>query len=133
MALPRPDRQGNRIIFHGLSDTNPSRYVFNEAVKLLLMTMDASLYAEGCAPGHIFLFDMRGVRIGHLTRLSVHGIRRFFEYIQEAMPVRLKAIHVINCVWFVDKVIALVKPFMKKELMDIVSTYTSCCCFSCRF
>ena len=37
------------------------------------------------------------------------------------MPVRLKAIHVLNCVWFFDKVLTLIKPFMKKELLDIVS------------
>jgi hypothetical protein len=119
--LPKPDKDGNQIIFHGLCDTNSSHYLFSDAVKLLLMTIDASLYNVGCVNGHIFLFDMRGVKITHLTRLSLLGIRKFFEYIQEGMPVRLKAIHVLNCVWFIDKVLALLKPFMKKELMDIVS------------
>uniref|UniRef100_A0ABD2XKG1 CRAL-TRIO domain-containing protein n=1 Tax=Trichogramma kaykai TaxID=54128 RepID=A0ABD2XKG1_9HYME len=124
-ALPKPDKQGNRIIFHGLADGAPSRYQFADSVKLLLMSMDASLHEVGCVPGHVFLFDMRGVGIGHLTRLSLAGIKRFFEYIQDAMPVRLKAIHVLNCVWFIDRVLALVKPFMKKELMDISSTAES--------
>lgn len=36
------------------------------------------------------------------------------------MPVRLKGFHVINVVPFVDKVMAFMKPFMKKELLDIV-------------
>ncbi|KAL7303038.1 hypothetical protein TKK_0004257 [Trichogramma kaykai] len=123
-ALPKPDKQGNRIIFHGLADGAPSRYQFADSVKLLLMSMDASLHEVGCVPGHVFLFDMRGVGIGHLTRLSLAGIKRFFEYIQDAMPVRLKAIHVLNCVWFIDRVLALVKPFMKKELMDILHLHT---------
>ncbi|XP_066583297.1 alpha-tocopherol transfer protein-like [Prorops nasuta] len=124
MTLPVPDPHGNRIIFHRLADTRPSEYMFNDGIKLLLMTVDASLYENGCCPGHIFLFDMRGVRLGHLTRLSIGSIRRFFEYLQEGMPVRLKSIHVLNAVWFMDKILSLIRPFMMKELFDMLHLYT---------
>lgn len=42
-------------------------------------------------------------------------------YLQEAHPVRLKAIHVINCTTFLDRVMYLVKPFMKKQVANMVS------------
>ncbi|XP_034952687.1 alpha-tocopherol transfer protein-like [Chelonus insularis] len=124
VALPKPDRNGNHIIFHRLSDTRPNQYVFNNGIKLLQMSVDANLYTEGCSPGYIFLFDMQGVRLGHLTRLSISSIRRFFEYIQDGLPVRLKGIHVLNVVWFMDKVLALIKPFMKRELFDMLYLHT---------
>lgn len=95
--------------------------MFNDGVKLLLMYIDANLYTNGCSPGYVFLFDMQNVRLGHLTRLSINSLRRFFEYLQEAMPVRLKAIHVLNTVWFMDKLLALIRPFMKQELYDMVN------------
>ena len=120
MTLPKPDKSGSRIIFHRLADTSPSHYMFNDGIKLLLMTLDASLHVSGCSPGYVFLFDMQGVRIGHLTRLSISSIRHFFEYLQEGLPVRLKAIHVLNAVWFMDKIIGLIRPFMKKELFEMV-------------
>lgn len=120
--LPKPDHNGHRIIFHRILDTQPAHYVFNDGIKLLLMSVDASLYTDGCSPGYVFLFDMQGVRLGHLMRLSINSIRRYFEYLQEGMPVRLKAIHVLNAVWFMDKVLALIKPFMKQELYDMVTT-----------
>lgn len=95
--------------------------MFNDGIKLLLMSVDVNLNANGCSPGYVFLFDMHGVTLGHLTRLSVNSIRKFLEYLQEAMPVRLKAIHVVNVVWFMDKIIALMRPFMKRELYEMVS------------
>lgn len=119
--LPKPDQNGNRIIFHRLADSRPSQYMFNDGIKLLLMSVDASLYTNGCSEGYIFLFDMDGVGLGHLTRLSINSIRRFFEYLQEGMPVRLKAIHVLNAVWFIDKVLALIRPFMKREFYEMVN------------
>ncbi|XP_012252557.1 alpha-tocopherol transfer protein-like [Athalia rosae] len=123
-ALPVPDPNGYRIIFHRLADTRPNQYMFNDGIKLLGMTTDASLYSEGCSPGYIFLFDMRGVKLGHLTRLSISSIRKFFEYLQEGLPVRLKGIHVLNAVWFMDKILSLVRPFMKRELFDMLHLYS---------
>ncbi|XP_057342254.1 alpha-tocopherol transfer protein-like isoform X1 [Microplitis mediator] len=124
VSLPKRDQNGNQIIFHRLADTRPNQYMFDDGIKLLQMSVDASLYNEGCAPGYIFLFDMQGVRLGHLTRLSITSIRRFFEYLQEGLPVRLKGIHVLNAVWFMDKVLALIRPFMKRELFDNLHLYT---------
>ncbi|XP_014474891.1 PREDICTED: alpha-tocopherol transfer protein-like isoform X2 [Dinoponera quadriceps] len=124
MTLPKPDQNGYRIIFHRLADTRPLQYVFNDTIKLLLMSIDASLYTDGCSPGYVFLLDMHGVRLSHLPKLSINSIRRFFEYIQEGMPVRLKAVYVLNAVWFMDKVLAFIKPFMKRELYDMLHLYT---------
>lgn len=125
IELPIPDKQGNQIIFHGLLNYSPASYILNDVVKLLMMSIEANLYRVGCVPGHVILFDMRGVKPTHLLRLTITSMRRFFEYLQDALPVRLKAIHVVNCVWFVDKLLALVKPFMNKELTDIVSSIHS--------
>lgn len=127
VAFPKPDRNGNQIIFHRLADTRSSQYIFNDGIKLLLMSVDMNLNLNGCAPGYIFFFDMQGASLGHLTRLSINSIRKFFEYLQEGMPVRLKAIHIVNVVWFMDKVLALLRPFMKREFYEMVN----CSLISC--
>lgn len=56
----------------------------------------------------------------HLTRLRLGPLKFFFQLLQEALPCRIKAIHILNTVYFVDKLVAMLKPFMKQELYDKV-------------
>ncbi|XP_015187139.1 PREDICTED: alpha-tocopherol transfer protein-like [Polistes dominula] len=123
-ALPVPDPNGYRIIFKQLKDTDPNKYKLGDALKLLMMTVDATLYTEGCEPGYIFLFDMTGVSLGHLSTLSISSIRKFFQYIQDGIPFRLKGIHILNATWILDKVLAIIRPFMNPEFFKLIHPYT---------
>lgn len=58
--------------------------------------------------------------VSHLTRISIRGIRKFFFYVQECLPAKLEEIHIINTVGFIDKVLALIKPFMRAEIVKKV-------------
>lgn len=46
------------------------------------------------------------------------------------MPVRLKGLHYINAVSFMDKILALMRPFMKKELLDVLELHSTVESFS---
>ncbi|KAL1130520.1 hypothetical protein AAG570_011766 [Ranatra chinensis] len=124
-AFPIKDPNGYQIMFHGLQDYDPSRYVLADALKVLFMGVEACTYVEGTVPGYIFLFDMTGVRLGHITRLSLTLLKKVLTYIQDAIPVRLKAIHIINTLPLIDKVMFLMKPFMKKELLKMIHFHSS--------
>lgn len=56
----------------------------------------------------------------HLTRVRMGNVRNFLQFVQEAIPIQLTAIHVLNVVYFIDKIMGLIKPFMKKELFKLV-------------
>lgn len=71
------------------------------------------------------MFDMRHVRIGHLTRVRVSTIKKFFRYVQEAMPAKLCEIHILNNVSFFDKILTLIRPFMRAEIFKVLKTYPS--------
>lgn len=64
---------------------------------------------------------MKGVGLKHLTRLKLGAVKKFFFYVQEALPLQLQSIHVLNVVWFFDKIFKLVKPFIKPEVIEQVS------------
>lgn len=46
------------------------------------------------------------------------------------MPVRLKGLHYLNTVSFMDKILSLMRPFMKKELMDVLELHSTLDSFS---
>lgn len=59
----------------------------------------------------------------HLTKLKIKYIKSFFHYLQEGLPVKLKGMHVLNTVYFIDKIMFLINPFIKKEVLDMVSIF----------
>lgn len=118
--FPGKSVEGYDIIFHRLHETEPSKYFFDAGVKMLFMTVDACLSKRGPQPGYIFLFDMRGVKFGHIARVSLSALRKFFMYVQEAMPVRMRAIHVLNTEPVLDKLMLLCRPFMDKKFFDML-------------
>lgn len=85
------------------------------------MTIDMCLNAQGPYPGIIFLFDMQKMSLFHLTRPRISGIRKFFHYLQDGLPAKLYQIHIFNVASFFDKVLSLIKPFIKAEILKNVS------------
>lgn len=108
------------MIFHRLSSSRASDYVFDEAIKTFFMTIDMCLRENGPRDGAIFLFDMKGVGLMHLLRVNLSSIRKFFHYVQECVPGKLRAVHVMNVVPFMDKIMGLIKPFVKADILKNV-------------
>ncbi|XP_067015217.2 alpha-tocopherol transfer protein-like [Anabrus simplex] len=131
--LPSSTPEGYKVMLCRLMDLDPSHYDLAETIKVFLMISDLWQMSEGTAPGFVIAFDMDGVAFGHLTRLSIGPFKKFFYYLQEAMPVRLQGLHFFNLVPFTDKIMAMIKPFMKKELLEMLHLHTGGLESFCKF
>ncbi|XP_063929844.1 retinol-binding protein pinta-like [Zophobas morio] len=118
--LPQKTPEGYTIVLVKLQDVSPSNY--NTEVQLKIFDMMCMLHLQqyGTSDGYVAIFDMKGTSFGHLFRTSPLALKRFLYYVQEGIPARLKRLHYMNLVSFMDKIMALMKPFMKKELYDII-------------
>lgn len=94
-------------------------------VILIAFPSDSCLHKQGPRDGAIFLFDMKGVGLMHLTRVNLTSIKKFLVYLQEAVPGKLRAIHILNVVYFFDKILAMMKPFMHAEILKCVRKHTT--------
>ncbi|KAJ3618120.1 hypothetical protein MTP99_006148 [Tenebrio molitor] len=119
-TLPKKTPEGYTLIFIKLADTNPNNFDFAVQLRYFDMVCTTQLYQEGTSEGHVVVADMKGTVFGHLTKAGPIIVKKFLFYLQEAMPVRLKGLHFFNIVPFMDKVLALIRPFLKMELMDML-------------
>lgn len=120
VALPKQTPEGYHILVYRLIDSEPSRLQFSDAVKAFCMFNDYRISCDGLVEGYIVVFDMRGIRLGHVARVQLGAMRTFMAYIQDAHPVRLKKVYVVHTASFINQIMALVKPFLRSELSSLL-------------
>ncbi|XP_046979776.1 alpha-tocopherol transfer protein-like [Schistocerca americana] len=124
-SLPKRDPEGNKVIVVKLADTDPQKFNHADATKVFLLAMDASLREDGTVPGYHFIYDTAGLAMGHLARCNFTVLRKYMVYVQEGLRIRMKSVNTINMSAVADKVMGVVKPLMKKELMDHMYFYST--------
>lgn len=123
--LPGLSKQGHKILFAKLIDTDPSHYSFEDSCKYFFMESDLIGLRNGICDGYIFIGDSANVSLGHVGRINPMGMKKLVTYIQEGIPVRLKGIHFINTPSVMDVIINMAKPFMKKEFWNMIHLHSS--------
>ncbi|XP_014219023.1 alpha-tocopherol transfer protein-like [Copidosoma floridanum] len=125
MPFERTTKEGYSVIFAKLIDFDPSKYVYNDNMKFFSMSIDLWMYSHGTIKGHIILVDTSNVAFGHAARINPLGLKKFLYYLQEALPVRLKGLHFMNTNAAMDVILNMMKPFMKKELTEMLHLHSS--------
>lgn len=115
---------GDMVVYSKLIDPSPSVYSLVGHMKLLDVTTLLHLHQYGPTNGLQLIVDMEGIALGHLLKANPIVIKKFSYYFQEAIPVKLKHVHFINVVNFIDKIFALVKPLLSKELFNLFIVHT---------
>nr|XP_012153875.1 PREDICTED: alpha-tocopherol transfer protein-like [Megachile rotundata]XP_012153876.1 PREDICTED: alpha-tocopherol transfer protein-like [Megachile rotundata]XP_012153877.1 PREDICTED: alpha-tocopherol transfer protein-like [Megachile rotundata]XP_012153878.1 PREDICTED: alpha-tocopherol transfer protein-like [Megachile rotundata] len=123
--LPSTSKQGYKILLSKLVDPDPAHYSFDEVTKYFFMASDLIGLNNGTCDGYIFIGDSANLSLGHVGRLSAMGMKKLVMYVQEAIPVRLKGIHFINTPPVMDVILNMAKPFMKKELWNMIHMHSS--------
>ncbi|KAL0129294.1 hypothetical protein PUN28_004180 [Cardiocondyla obscurior] len=113
-------KEGYKIIYGKLVNTDSSHYVFTAHLKYSMMLLDLCFLMDGTNNGYTFIADGSKISFGHATRMNPLLLKKSLHYIQEAAPIRLKGLHYINVSPAAEFIMNLAKPFMKKEIIDLV-------------
>lgn len=64
---------------------------------------------------------MTNVSLFHLTRINIKSIKKFFNYVNYCLPAQLDEVHILNTVRFFDRVMPLIKPFIREGGLEKVN------------
>lgn len=70
--------------------------------------------------GEVQIFDMSGYTLKHVAKLHISTLRTYMKFLQKTLPAQLKAVHMINCPTYLDKIVAAIKPFIANEVYKLV-------------
>lgn len=118
MPLKVRAHNDSALFYCCLIEPDPKRFVYFECMRLALMVLELWQEEDGTWPGLQIIFDMRMFSLQHLAKLDIQTIQHFLYYLQEAMLVKVTGLHFMNAPSFMDKVMMLIRPFLKKELME---------------
>ena len=117
--LPGLTKNGRRVIvMRGVNKDLPTPNV-PEAMKLVLMIGDVRLKEEqvGVA-GDVYILDASVATPSHFAKFTPAIVKKFLICVQEAYPVKLKEVHVVNVSPLVDTIVNFVKPFLKEKIRN---------------
>lgn len=104
-----------------LIDFKSESFIFNDVIKAFFMVADVRLVSpdpnpDALADGEVPIFDMKGATIWHILKVTLSTLRLYFKYVQEAHPVRVQQVHVYNCSSLTNRIMTLIRPFLKPEV-----------------
>lgn len=124
--LPGLTKNGRRVVvMRAVAKDIPTPNVA-EAMKLVMMIGDVRLKEElvGVA-GDVYVLDASVATPAHFSRFTPGLVKKFLVCVQEAYPVKLKEVHVINVSPFVDTIVNWVKPFLKEKIRNRIYVHSN--------
>ncbi|KAK5638703.1 hypothetical protein RI129_012998 [Pyrocoelia pectoralis] len=125
IPLPKLTPEGSQILYWKLNNTDPSKYVFVDVLKCAEMILKMKLLETGTVDGLIFILDLDGFSLSHIAQIPVMMMKKLIIFLQEALPLKLKNFHLINIGTRLDKLMAIMKPFMKKDLFEMIHVHSN--------
>ncbi|KAK5638542.1 hypothetical protein RI129_012837 [Pyrocoelia pectoralis] len=124
LPLPKLTHEGYQIFYTKINNPDPNKYVFVDNVKCGEVIMKMTLRQRGTVNGLVFVLDLDGYSLAHIAGLPLMELKILMTFLQEALPIQLKQFHCINGGRRLDKIMLLVKPFLKKEMSDLIYVHS---------
>lgn len=128
--MPKNTSDNHKISISRLIDTNPDKYVYLDVIRSVVSMLDTRFVttdSNELVDGEIGIIDLKGFGWTHFMKSasSLSIMKKYMKYIQEATPFNVVQNHFINCSPTMERFLAFLRPFMKKEILDSLKFHTS--------
>ncbi|GAB0091805.1 hypothetical protein DMENIID0001_066880 [Sergentomyia squamirostris] len=117
MGSPELDDQGRRIIIAEVGKKWKHRIVsIKDLFRVCLCIMEAASLDENTQIlGGVIILDVKGFNLARANKITPQIIKMGIKWIENCIPVKIQAIHVLNENNFVDLVWSMIKPLLKQD------------------
>ncbi|XP_021933626.1 alpha-tocopherol transfer protein-like isoform X2 [Zootermopsis nevadensis] len=125
--LPGLTPNGCRVIvMRARVDEAVLSYNVMDVMKLVFMIGDIRLKEEDTGvAGDVYILDASIATPAHFAKFTPAVVKKFLVCVQEAYPVKLKQVHVVNVSPIVDSIISFVKPFLKEKIRNRIYVHAA--------
>ncbi|XP_074039643.1 alpha-tocopherol transfer protein-like isoform X2 [Leptinotarsa decemlineata] len=115
---PNRDQLGRRMLIIELGKKwKCSEVSLDEVFKGVVLFLEAAmLEPETQVCGAVVFLDMEGLSLSQTTKFTPSFAMKLLEWLQDSVPLRVKAIHIVNQPYVFKIVFALFKPFLREKL-----------------
>lgn len=130
LPMPRNSPENHKISIFKFIDPDPEKYVFLDVSRMVVTMMDVrftTVDKNELIDGEIGICDMKGFTWKHMWKAAsnISIVKNYMKYVQDAAPFKIVKNHFINCSPLTTKFMAVMKPFMSKEVLDTITFHTS--------
>ena len=116
-VLPHPDKFGRRIIYYRPGKLQYDKYSVDDFLKAANMNLEHIIRDEVTqVNGVVVISNGDGVTWDLFKHAGIERLRLMPKLVQEAFPIRMKVLHMVNQPEIFGYVFNLVKPFLKEKL-----------------
>ncbi|XP_077483823.1 alpha-tocopherol transfer protein-like isoform X2 [Amblyomma americanum] len=124
MALPGKDIHGRRIFLFKPGSWMPDQSPYADVQRATVLCLEHLAKDPATQTlGIVMMFDYAGLTPDKILSMNVGLMRRGFEYLQECIPIRLKAMYAVRHGAAFDVFFAITKPFMKAKIIQRVRLF----------
>lgn len=123
-VLAERDPCGRPVIVLLASNWDHTKYDVRTVYQAVLLTLERLVEDEAVqSNGVVAILDWSNFPARLTTSLSPKLLRLMLDGLQDAFPLRLGALHLINQPWYVEAALGLARPFLKEKLRSRIHVH----------
>ncbi|CAG2170754.1 unnamed protein product [Oppiella nova] len=125
-VLPKKCLSGETVYVMSAGQWNPRKFSFDQLVAASIVSLEKAAMDEVTQiNGLICIIDMKDFGWAQLRRFGPSQAKKMVHIIDECLPIRFKAIHVIHESTLADIAFTILKPFLSEELRQKITFHGS--------
>ncbi|XP_063697579.1 retinaldehyde-binding protein 1-like [Culicoides brevitarsis] len=124
---PKRDQHRRRILITKVGNWDPNVVSVYEIFRAAQLSVEvAALEPVTQVNGYVSIMDFKGLSWNQCLVATPFNTRMFMQWFQNAVPLRCKAIHCINCPMLFGILFNIVKPLIGSKLKNRIYFHSSC-------